>query len=95
MSRLKTLWRLLNLRCEGMCRLASESLDRDLGLVGWVALRLHLRYCAPAAASGGRSSTCGAPCGGCQDTWRTESHCPVLVSRMKCVSGSKCALRGN
>ena len=42
MSRLKTLWRLLNLRCEGMCRLASESLDRDLGLVGWVALRSHL-----------------------------------------------------
>ena len=34
MSRLKTLWRLLNLRCEGMCRLASESLDRDLGLAG-------------------------------------------------------------
>jgi hypothetical protein len=46
MSRLKMLWHLLNLPCEGMCRLASESLDRDLGVVGWVALRSHLLYCA-------------------------------------------------
>ena len=30
----KTLWRLLNLPCEEMCRLASESLDRDLGRRG-------------------------------------------------------------
>ena len=46
MSRFKTLWRLLNLPCEKMCRPASESLDRDLGRLGWVALRAHLLYCA-------------------------------------------------
>jgi hypothetical protein len=46
MSRLKTLWCLLNLPCEGMSRLASESLDRDLGRLEWVALRSHLLYCA-------------------------------------------------
>jgi len=45
-SRLKTLWCLLNLPCEGMSRLASESLDRDLGRLEWVALRSHLLYCA-------------------------------------------------
>ena len=31
MSRLLRIWRLLNLPCDGMTRLASESLDRDLG----------------------------------------------------------------
>ena len=46
MSRLKTLWCLLNLPCEGMSRLASESLDRDLGRLERVALRSHLLYCA-------------------------------------------------
>ncbi len=46
MSRLKTLWCLLNLPCEGMSRLASESLDRELGRLEWVALRLHLLGCA-------------------------------------------------
>ncbi len=46
MSRLKTLWCLLNLPCEGMSRLASESLDRELGRLEWVALRSHLLYCA-------------------------------------------------
>ena len=46
MSRLKTLWRLLNLPCQGMCLLASESLDRDLGRLGRFALRSHLLYCA-------------------------------------------------
>ena len=46
MSRLKTLWFLLNLPCEGMSRLASESLDRDLGHLERVALRSHLLYCA-------------------------------------------------
>jgi hypothetical protein len=30
----------------GMSRLASESLDRDLGRMEWVALRSHLLYCA-------------------------------------------------
>jgi hypothetical protein len=38
-------WRLLNLPCEGMSRLASESLDRELGLMERVALRTHLLYC--------------------------------------------------
>ena len=46
MSRLKTLWRLLNLRCQGMCLLASESLDRDLGRLERFGLRSHLLYCA-------------------------------------------------
>ncbi len=46
MSRLKTLWRLLNLPCEGMSRLASESVDRDLGRLGWIALQSQLLYCA-------------------------------------------------
>ena len=46
MSRVKTFWCLLNLPCEGMSRLASESLDRDLGRVEWVALRSHLLYCS-------------------------------------------------
>ena len=46
MSRLKTFWCLLNLPCDGMSRLASESLDRDLGRMERVALRSHLLYCA-------------------------------------------------
>jgi hypothetical protein len=46
MSRLKWLWCLLNLSCEGMSRLASESLDRDLGRLERFALRSHLVYCA-------------------------------------------------
>ena len=37
---------LLNLPCEEMCRPASESLDRDLGRLGWVALQARLLYCA-------------------------------------------------
>jgi hypothetical protein len=45
MRRLLAAWRLLNLPCEGMSRLASESLDRDLGLMERVALRSHLLYC--------------------------------------------------
>ena len=45
MSRLKAFWRLLNLPCQGMCRLASESLDHDLGRLGRFALRSHLLYC--------------------------------------------------
>jgi hypothetical protein len=45
MSRLKTFWCLLNLPCDGMSRLASESLDRDLGRMEWLALRSHLLYC--------------------------------------------------
>jgi hypothetical protein len=46
MSRLKTLWHMLNLPCQGMCLLASESLDRDLGRLERFALRSHLLYCA-------------------------------------------------
>ena len=45
MSRLKTIWRLLNLPCRDMTRLASESLDRDLGRLERIALRSHLLYC--------------------------------------------------
>jgi hypothetical protein len=45
MSRLKTFWHLLNLPCQGMCRLASESLDHDLGRLGRFALRSHLLCC--------------------------------------------------
>lgn len=46
MRRLLAIWRLLNLPCEGMSRLASESLDRDLGRAERFALRLHLLYCS-------------------------------------------------
>jgi predicted anti-sigma-YlaC factor YlaD len=46
MRRLVAAWRLLNLPCEGMSRLASESLDRELDLMERVALRSHLLYCA-------------------------------------------------
>jgi hypothetical protein len=45
MSRLKAFWRLLNLPCQGMCRLASNSLDHDLGRPGRFALRSHLLCC--------------------------------------------------
>jgi hypothetical protein len=46
MGRLNDAWRLLNLPCQGMTRLASESLDRDLGRLERIALRSHLLYCA-------------------------------------------------
>lgn len=46
MNRAKELWRILNLPCEGMARLASESLDRDLSRLERFPLRLHLIYCA-------------------------------------------------
>jgi hypothetical protein len=46
MSRVKTLWCLLNLSCEGMSRLASESLERDLGRLERIALWSHVLYCA-------------------------------------------------
>ena len=45
MSRTRSFWNLLNLPCEGMARLASESFDRDLGRLEHVALRSHLLYC--------------------------------------------------
>jgi predicted anti-sigma-YlaC factor YlaD len=46
MSRSRSFWNLLNLPCEGIARLASESLDRDLDRLERVALRSHLVYCA-------------------------------------------------
>jgi predicted anti-sigma-YlaC factor YlaD len=46
MTGMKAFWRLLNLPCEGMTRLASESLDRDLTRLERFALRSHLLYCA-------------------------------------------------
>ena len=46
MSRLLTLWRLLNLPCREMTHLASESLDRDLDRLERVILRAHLLYCS-------------------------------------------------
>ena len=45
MVRLKTVWHLLNLPCRDMTRLASESLDRDLGRLERLALKSHLLYC--------------------------------------------------
>jgi hypothetical protein len=45
MRQLRAIWHLLNLPCEGMSRLASESLDRELGLMERLALRSHLLYC--------------------------------------------------
>ena len=46
MSRLITLWRLLNLPCREMTHLASESLDRDLDRGERIILRAHLLYCS-------------------------------------------------
>jgi hypothetical protein len=45
MRRVKTIWRLLNLPCREMTRLASASLDGDLGRLENIALRLHVLYC--------------------------------------------------
>jgi predicted anti-sigma-YlaC factor YlaD len=45
MNRLRAIWRLLNMPCEGMSRLSSESLDRELGRLERFALRSHLLYC--------------------------------------------------
>jgi hypothetical protein len=46
MSQARSVWNLLNLPCEGIARLASESLDRDLDRLERVALRSHIVYCA-------------------------------------------------
>ena len=46
MNRLKDCWHLLNLPCEGMSRLASESLDRELTRRERAALRMHTFYCS-------------------------------------------------
>ncbi len=45
MNRLVRIWRLLNLPCEGMARLASQSLDRRLEPAEHAALRSHSLYC--------------------------------------------------
>jgi hypothetical protein len=45
MSGSRGLWYLLNLSCEGVSRLASESLDRDLGRLERLALKSHVLYC--------------------------------------------------
>ena len=44
-GKLRGFWNLMDLPCEGMSRLASESLDRDLGPLERFALRLHQSYC--------------------------------------------------
>lgn len=46
MRRLRTIWHLLNLPCEGIARLISESLDRELGWWERAALRSHVVYCS-------------------------------------------------
>ena len=46
MNRVKAAWRLLNLPCCEMTQLASESLDRNLGLLERLALGAHLLYCS-------------------------------------------------
>jgi hypothetical protein len=45
MSRTRSFWNLLNLPCEGMARLASESHDRNLSRLERIALRSHVLYC--------------------------------------------------
>ena len=46
MSRVKAVWRLLNMPCDGVTRLASESLDRELCRLEKLALHSHLLGCA-------------------------------------------------
>ena len=46
MNRFKDCWHLLNLPCEGMSRLASESLDHELTRPERAALRMHTIYCS-------------------------------------------------
>jgi hypothetical protein len=41
----RRLWDLLNLSCDGMARLSSESLDRELGRLEQLALKSHVLYC--------------------------------------------------
>jgi hypothetical protein len=45
MTRLKTVWHLLNLPCREMTRLASQSLDGDLGRLERLAFKTHILYC--------------------------------------------------
>jgi len=45
MTRLKTIWRLLNLPCREMTRLASASFEGNLSRLERIALKTHLLYC--------------------------------------------------
>jgi hypothetical protein len=45
MSRLPSIWSSMNMPCREISRLASESLDRDLGRLERFALKSHLFYC--------------------------------------------------
>ena len=45
MTRLRTIWRLLNLPCREMTHLASASLEGNLSRLEWMALTTHLLYC--------------------------------------------------
>jgi predicted anti-sigma-YlaC factor YlaD len=45
MPRLAEIWHWLNLPCEEVARLASESFDRDLSRWESIALRSHVIYC--------------------------------------------------
>jgi len=45
-GRCRSAWKLLNLPCSEVARLASESLDRDLPFSSRIALRSHLIYCS-------------------------------------------------
>ena len=67
----------LNLPCEGMSRLASESVDRDLGRLGWIALQAHLLYCAACCRFRRQIKLLRcATHGGCRGTRRTEQPLP-------------------
>ena len=94
MSRVKTFWCLLNLPCEGMSRLASESLDRDLGRLEWVALRSHLLYCA--ACRRFQRQIKLLRCAMRRLAKRSRGRGAIArsrVSRTKCVSGSSAPSR--
>ena len=44
-GRVREIWRLLNLPCDEVARLASATLDRKLTAGEGIALRSHLLYC--------------------------------------------------
>ncbi len=46
MNRIRSAWTLLNSHCEAITRLASESLDRDLGPMERATLGTHRLYCS-------------------------------------------------
>ena len=87
MSRLKAFWRLLNLPCQGMCRLASDSLDRDLGRLALRA-RSHLLCCTSCRRFERQIRFLRFAMRRSQGTSRTESSFPVPICQTKYVSGS-------